>query len=196
LYRAVIVDDEPFMLEGMRLMIDWQGCGFTLCGEASTAREALRLIDTVRPHLLITDVKMPGMLGTDLAVIVHHYHPETALLFFSGYRDFAFAQSAIRSQAFGYLVKPIDKDEVHQTLHEVKKELDRRSREGQEEGERLPFLRDHVLRRIATGERTIDDVGWELFRLVLDVASGRTKPWAERWGLDNGLSLFNPTPMV
>jgi two-component system response regulator YesN len=133
-------------------MIDWQGCGFTLCGEASTAREALRLIDTVRPHLLITDVKMPGMLGTDLAVIVHHYHPETALLFFSGYRDFAFAQSAIRSQAFGYLVKPIDKDEVHQTLHEVKKELDRRSREGQEEGERLPFLRDHVLRRIATGD--------------------------------------------
>jgi len=50
--------------------------------------------------------------------------------------------------------------------------------------------------RIATGERTIEEVGWELFRLVLDVASGRTKPWAERWGLDNGLALFNPTPLV
>jgi len=50
--------------------------------------------------------------------------------------------------------------------------------------------------RIATGERTIEEVGWELFRLVLDVASGRTKPWSERWGLDNGLALFNPTPLT
>ena len=152
MYRVVIVDDEPFMLEGMRLMIDWPGCGFTLCGGASTAQEALHLMDAFKPHLLITDVKMPGMLGTDLAVIVHHYHPETILLFFSGYRDFAFAQSAIKTKAFAYLNKPIDKDEVHQTLLEVRKELDKRSREGQEEGERLPILRDHVLRRIATGD--------------------------------------------
>ena len=152
MYRVVIVDDEPFMLEGMRLMIDWSGCGFTLCGEASTAQEALHLIDTFKPHLLITDVKMPGMMGTDLAVIVHHYHPDTVLLFFSGYKDFAFAQSAIKSHAFGYLVKPIDRDEVHQTLLEVKKELDARSLQDQEEGGRLPILRDHVLRRIASGD--------------------------------------------
>jgi two-component system response regulator YesN len=45
LYRVVLVDDEPFMLEGMRLMIDWAGCGFTLCGEAATAQEALRLLE-------------------------------------------------------------------------------------------------------------------------------------------------------
>ncbi len=152
MYRVVIVDDEPFMLEGMRLMIDWSGCGFTLCGEASTAQEALHLIDTVKPHLLITDVKMPGMLGTDLAVIVNHYHPGTILLFFSGYRDFAFAQSAIKAKAFAYLNKPIDKDEVHQTLNEVRKELDKRNLQGQEEGEHLPILRDHVLRRIASGD--------------------------------------------
>ena len=152
MYRVVIVDDEPFMLEGMRLMIDWAGHGFTVCGEAATAQEALRLIDTYKPHLLITDVRMPGMLGTDLASIVYHYHPDTIILFFSGYRDFAFAQSAIRSHAFGYLVKPIDRDEVHQTLTEIKKELDARSRKGQDEGECLPILRDHVLRRIAGGD--------------------------------------------
>ncbi len=152
MYRAIIVDDEPFMLEGMRLMIDWSGCGFTLCAEASTAQEALQLIDTYKPHLVITDVKMPGMLGTDLAVIVHHYHPDTILLFFSGYKDFSFAQSAIRSHAFGYLVKPIDQQEVQQTLLEVKEELDARSQLGQEAGERMPILRDQVLRRIASGD--------------------------------------------
>ncbi len=50
--------------------------------------------------------------------------------------------------------------------------------------------------RIATGEKTIEEVGWELFQMVLDVASGRTKPWSDRWGLHNGLAVFNPAPIT
>ncbi|CAN5494459.1 galactarate dehydratase [soil metagenome] len=49
---------------------------------------------------------------------------------------------------------------------------------------------------IATGEATIEDVGWELFRLMLDVASGRKKTWAEHWKLHNALVLFNPAPVT
>ena len=50
--------------------------------------------------------------------------------------------------------------------------------------------------RIATGQATIEDVGWELFRLILEVASGRKKTWAEHWGLGNALSPFNPGPVT
>jgi galactarate dehydratase len=50
--------------------------------------------------------------------------------------------------------------------------------------------------RIADGEATIEDVGWELFRLMLDVASGRKKTWAEQWKLQNSLVLFNPAPVT
>jgi len=50
--------------------------------------------------------------------------------------------------------------------------------------------------RIATGERTIEEVGWELFRLTLDVASGRREPWSDKWGLYNALAIFNPTPVT
>lgn len=49
--------------------------------------------------------------------------------------------------------------------------------------------------RIASGEASIEDVGWELFRLILDVASGR-KTWAEHWKLHNALALFNPAPVT
>jgi galactarate dehydratase len=49
---------------------------------------------------------------------------------------------------------------------------------------------------IATGEATIEDVGWELFRLMLEVASGRKKTWAEHWKLHNSLVLFNPAPVT
>jgi galactarate dehydratase len=50
--------------------------------------------------------------------------------------------------------------------------------------------------RIASGEATIEDVGWELFQLMLDVASGRKKTWAEHWKLHNSLALFNPAPIT
>jgi galactarate dehydratase len=50
--------------------------------------------------------------------------------------------------------------------------------------------------RIATGDATIEDVGWELFHLMLDVASGRRKTWAEHWKLANALVLFNPAPVT
>lgn len=50
--------------------------------------------------------------------------------------------------------------------------------------------------RIATNEMTIEEAGWELFRMILDVASGRLKPWADHWGIHNDLALFNPAPVT
>ena len=50
--------------------------------------------------------------------------------------------------------------------------------------------------KIADGEATIEDLGWEMFRLLLDVASGRKKTWAEHWKLRNALVLFNPAPVT
>jgi galactarate dehydratase len=50
--------------------------------------------------------------------------------------------------------------------------------------------------RIATGAATIEELGWEIFRFILDVASGRKKTWAEHWGLGNALVPFNPGPVT
>ena len=49
---------------------------------------------------------------------------------------------------------------------------------------------------IATGEATIDETGWALFHLILETASGRNIPWADRWGIANSLALFNPAPVT
>jgi len=50
--------------------------------------------------------------------------------------------------------------------------------------------------RIATGEATIEEVGWEIFQLILDVAGGRKKTWSDKWGLYNAIALFNPAPVT
>ena len=62
--------------------------------------------------------------------------------------------------------------------------------------EKWPDLIDLDAGRIATGEATIESVGWELFRMILDVASGRKKTWADHWGLHNALAPFNPGPVT
>jgi galactarate dehydratase len=62
--------------------------------------------------------------------------------------------------------------------------------------ERWPDLIDLDAGRIATGVSTIEQVGWELFRMILDVASGRRETWADHWGLHNALAPFNPGPVT
>jgi galactarate dehydratase len=62
--------------------------------------------------------------------------------------------------------------------------------------ERWHDLIDIDAGRIATGEATIENVGWEIFRFILDVASGRRKTWADHWGLGNALIPFNPGPIT
>jgi len=62
--------------------------------------------------------------------------------------------------------------------------------------ERWHDLIDIDAGRIATGAATVEDLGWEIFRFVLDVASGRRATWAEKWGLSNSLIPFNPGPVT
>jgi len=62
--------------------------------------------------------------------------------------------------------------------------------------ERWPDLIDIDAGRIATGKATIEEIGWEIFRFILDVASARKKTWADHWGLHNALAPFNPGPVT
>jgi galactarate dehydratase len=62
--------------------------------------------------------------------------------------------------------------------------------------ERWPDLIDIDAGRIATGRATVEEVGWEIFGFILDVASGRKKTWADHWGLHNDLAVFNPAPIT
>lgn len=62
--------------------------------------------------------------------------------------------------------------------------------------EKWPDLIDVNAGKIATGEASIEEIGWEIFRLIIDVASGRKETWSDHWGLYNDLCLFNPAPIT
>jgi galactarate dehydratase len=62
--------------------------------------------------------------------------------------------------------------------------------------QRWPDLIDIDAGRIATGEAAVEDVGWQIFSMILEVASGKKKTWADHWGLHNEFAIFNPAPLT
>lgn len=124
MYKALIVDDEPSVLEGLKIMIPWKSVGFKICGETSDAQDALQKVEQLRPHLLITDIRMPFKSGLELINEVRKMDLYIEFVILSGYSEFAYAQEAMRQGVRYYLLKPLDRDEIVSVLKDIKNKFD------------------------------------------------------------------------
>ena len=124
MYKAYVVDDEPSVIEGLKLMVPWKQVGFKLCGDACNSQDALRSIQELRPHLVITDIRMPHKSGLELIHEIRNLGIATEFVILTGYSDFSYAQQAMRSQVSHYLLKPIDKEEMIIVLESIREKLD------------------------------------------------------------------------
>lgn len=124
MFRVFMVDDEPSVIEGLKIMIPWEEFDFELCGEASNGQEALIKIEKLHPHLIITDICMPGINGLELIYKVQELDSETEFVILSGYADFAYVQEAMRHKVMDYLLKPLDQEEIVSILLKIKNKLE------------------------------------------------------------------------
>jgi two-component system, response regulator YesN len=122
--NTIIVDDEPSIRKGLKVIIDWEKLGFKIIGEASNGREALLLIEKEKPDLVITDIKMPEMSGLELIKKFKNLYTHTSYIILSGHGEFTLAREALHLGAFKYLLKPIDEDELELSLKEFKIKFD------------------------------------------------------------------------
>ncbi|NQX49496.1 response regulator transcription factor [Paenibacillus tritici] len=119
--KVMIVDDEPWVLEGLRTMVDWEKSGFEVCAEALNAGDALRLIREHRPDMLLTDINLPVMSGLELiAAVKEVLDPPPRFVILSGYDDFNYARTALRHKVDGYLLKPVDEEEIEELLGKIR----------------------------------------------------------------------------
>ena len=109
---VLIADDEVNIREGLKIIIDWNELGFEICGEAANGEEALSAILEKNPSLVLLDIRMPKMYGTDLIRIARERGYKGRFIILSGYSDFTDAQAAIRYGVDFYITKPIDEDEL------------------------------------------------------------------------------------
>src|SRR5690348_3797344 len=118
--NVLIADDEPIVLEGLKHIIDWSELGLHLLGEAKNGEEALAKILSLQPELVLLDIRMPKLHGTEVIKAARKSGYKGHFIIISGYSDFKYAQVAVRYGVDCYLIKPIDEDELTNAVLEIK----------------------------------------------------------------------------
>ena len=95
MYRVVLIDDENIIVEGLRRVIKWADYGCEVVGTASGAEEGAALIRKLQPHILFTDIRMPGADGLTMLAALRSEFPDMQVTVLTGYQDFSYAQQAM-----------------------------------------------------------------------------------------------------
>ena len=94
-YRAMIIDDEEIVRNGIKNLIDWEREDFEICAEGKDGKDGLAKILSEQPDLVLIDIKMPGMGGIDVIRAAREQNFEGQFVILTGYSEFEFAKSAI-----------------------------------------------------------------------------------------------------
>lgn len=126
MYRVMIVDDWEVFLRQLKRKVDFEQYGFTVVYEASNGKAAFDYLLEHEVDLIISDIRMPEWDGIDLLKAMREIDIKTPVIFLSEYEDFQYAKQAIHYNITDYLVKPVQQDEVHKKLRELKQQFDER----------------------------------------------------------------------
>lgn len=120
LCKILIVDDEYLLRQGIKHLVDWEKEGFTIVGEASNGKEALGLIETLKPHIILSDIVMPVMDGLELVKYVKENYPQIQIVILSGYSDFNYVKGTFKLGVNDYILKPkLNPDEMLTLLKNI-----------------------------------------------------------------------------
>ena len=119
MYQAVIVDDELFIVDGLKNSINWEGYHFEIACAVTNPLKALEYIQRNNVQLLITDVSMPEMDGLELLKKAKELNPLLSVIVLSAFDHFEFVRTALRYGAENYLLKPLDPDELSDAISQI-----------------------------------------------------------------------------
>lgn len=150
--KVLLVDDEPNVRQGVKMMIPWDELGLTVIGEGEDGDDGLQKITSLDPDIVIADVKMPGMTGIEMIEAAVNNGFSGKCLILSGYSDFTYAQSAMSLGVKKFILKPVDEDELIDALRLLANEIS---------GERLnevtmrkgsEYMNEQLVRALLLGE--------------------------------------------
>lgn len=107
--KLLIADDEYFIRERLKKLIDYHALGYELAGEADNGEKAYKLLKELKPDLAILDIQMPLLSGLELAQKIYTEKLDTKVIILTSFDYFSYAQESIHYGVFSYLLKPVDK---------------------------------------------------------------------------------------
>ena len=168
MYKVLIVDDEPMIREGLRTLIPWTSYGFEIVDSASNGKEALEKYHNHHFDLIIADIRMPEMSGITLIETIREQDKDINFIILSGHADFEYARKAISARVVGYLLKPVDEDELVEYLVKLKKKLDQQHTLNELKMSTQTVLKNNfilsLLQDVNADQKVVEDelVAWQL----------------------------------
>lgn len=107
--RVLLADDHPVVLEGLRTMLSGEE-GIEVVGEAAGGEEALEKVEEAAPHVVLMDIRMPGMGGLEATRHLKRKYPTIAVIVLTMYDSDSYMVEAIRAGAAGYLTKDASRE--------------------------------------------------------------------------------------
>lgn len=159
MHKVLIVDDEPMIREGLQTLVDWSKYGFSVAGIASNGREAVEKHAALGPDLILIDIRMPGMDGLQAIEEIRKTDTACHFLILSGYAEFNYAKQAIAHNVDGYILKPIDEDELESYVERIGTQLKKQSEHQLNTEQTTMLLREEMLQQLASGKSDPDLAG-------------------------------------
>ena len=138
-YRLVIVDDEEESLKGMKETLSWKKWGYTVVGTASSAEDAINLLNKTDADILLTDIRMGKLSGIDLIDYMSQKYPLMKFVIISGYSDIEYYRKALEYKVFDYILKPSCEADFERIFLKLKNVLD----EEYQKREKYEFLKGY-----------------------------------------------------
>lgn len=155
MFKVLLVDDEPNVRQGIKMMIPWEEIGCEVIDEADDGDDGLSKIMLRQPDIVIADIKMPGKTGIEMTEAAKALGFKGKVLILSGYSDFTYAKTAIALGVENFILKPVDEDELIEAIkaagEKITKEREHRYR--QEIGSE--YLNEQIIRGLFAGSSDV-----------------------------------------
>ncbi|CAH1201472.1 Regulator of RpoS [Paenibacillus sp. JJ-223] len=156
MYNVCIVDDEPFIIEGLYDLVDWPAFGLQIVGHASHGKAALDVLAEQRVDILVTDISMPVMDGLELIREARRLQPELKVIILSGFNEFEYLKEGMKLGIENYLLKPINVEELESTLRNAVSKLHHVSAaDTPYDAYGMQILKDNIFHRWLNGQIAI-----------------------------------------
>lgn len=173
MWKIAIFDDDQIILRKLSKGTPWAENGFEVVAVAGNGEDGLEAVERERPHVVLTDIRMPFMDGLELTEKLKESYPDVKIIMMTSFDEFEFAQKALKLKVYDFVLKPLDEKKLIETARRAAEEWEQEQSLAKKVMEGAPFLKQRFFENLLHGKYRPEEIIHELEFLDLSLRSKR-----------------------